>query len=119
MKEKDEYEALLKKAEKSKESKEQRDKQSRRKRSGRRKSGKDKGSAGKRRNTNDEDGGDVAAPPTTTAPQPPTSLPNMGAGYEDPMGKLPERPKTAAARNSSVGDDLGFDDEVGDDLLPD
>jgi len=124
MKEVTEYTALLKKAEKAKETKEQRDKSNKGKRSGRRKSGRDKGSAGRkgsgsRRDRNASDGGDGAEP--SAPPEPPAALPGMGdpaqASYADPLGQLPERPKTAAMRHTSVDDDWG-DDEVGDDLLP-
>lgn len=38
------------------------------------------------------------------------------ATYSDPLGPQMERPKTAAARKQDT-DDL-FDEDVGDDLLP-
>lgn len=38
------------------------------------------------------------------------------ASYSDPLGPQMERPKTAAARKQD-NDDL-FDEDVGDDLLP-
>ncbi|KAJ8314794.1 hypothetical protein KUTeg_006944 [Tegillarca granosa] len=39
------------------------------------------------------------------------------ANYQDPLGPQMERPKTAATRNARGDDDL-FDEDVGDDLLP-
>ena len=39
------------------------------------------------------------------------------ASYSDPLGELPERPKTAA-RQRQEEDDEFHDAELGDDLLP-
>ena len=37
--------------------------------------------------------------------------------YSDPLGPMPERPKTSAATRPGVEDDFA-DEEIGDDLLP-
>jgi len=67
-------------------------------------------------------GGDDGA---AAAPPPPGGMPGMDANvggmstedtfYADPMGKMPERPKTAAAVRGASEDDFG---DLGDDLLP-
>lgn len=96
---------------------------------GRRKSGRDKGSAGRkgsgsrRDRTNSSESADARDPAASNPPEPPSSLPGMDANssespaYSDPMGQMPERPKTAAARKGSVEDDDDWGDD-GTDLLP-
>jgi len=39
------------------------------------------------------------------------------ASYSDPLGPQMERPKTAATRQNKMDEDL-FDEDVGDELLP-
>ena len=51
---------------------------------------------------------------TCKTPPPPT---RTDASYVDPLGELPERPKTAA-RKQEVADDDFADVELGNDLLP-
>ncbi len=49
-----------------------------------------------------------------------TWLPSLccaDASYVDPLGELPERPKTAARRTDAADDDFA-DVELGNDLLP-
>lgn len=123
-----EYAQLLRKAEKAKEAKESRDANGKggRSRSGRKKSGRSK--SGRKRGGGAEGeasgGADGAGGGGGMAPPPPGELPGMGVqpepsfteqSYADPMGAMPERPKTAAARKDLDDDDWGDDH---DDLLP-
>ncbi|KAK3096733.1 hypothetical protein FSP39_002774 [Pinctada imbricata] len=115
LKEAQEYATKLKKAEKTKELREQRANSGTRRGSGRRR-GEDglepEGSAGRRggkgarRRPNLEGADDEFHSPKQ----------DIDATYSDPLGPQMERPKTAAARKMD-NDDL-FDDEMGDDLLP-
>eukprot|EP00041_Stephanoeca_diplocostata_P022517 m.538349 g.538349 ORF g.538349 m.538349 type:complete len:837 (-) comp22083_c0_seq4:1197-3707(-) len=134
LKETDTYTQLLRKAEKAKELREHRSEQKgrtrrRKPRSGRISSGSTDGSASldsatrSRRRGIQSAESDAPAPPhalqeQATAPSPPEMLPQLGgaATYSDPMGNIPERPRTAAVR--ATQEDEWDDHELGDDMLP-
>lgn len=40
------------------------------------------------------------------------------SGYSDPLGPMPERPKTAAGNKGGINENEFADEEIGDDLLP-
>lgn len=42
----------------------------------------------------------------------------IDASYEDPLGPLEQRPRTAARRRDEVVDDEFDNEELGDDMLP-
>lgn len=140
MKDSAEYTEMLKKAEKLKASKESQDERKERKTaSGRSRSGKDRGSRG---GSGSSSGGGGSGPPSAAQdgrrrrdrtsstddnlrhqadpPVPPSDLPGMqpqSAAYSDPMGALPERPKTGARRPQDDVDEWD-DHDLGDDMLP-
>ena len=53
----------------------------------------------------------------STSLPPSTYPPHTDASYTDPLGDLPDRPKTAA-RQRPADEDEFKDAELGDDLLP-
>ena len=38
--------------------------------------------------------------------------------YSDPLGPMPQRPKTAAGNKGGINEDEFADEDIGDDLLP-
>ena len=42
----------------------------------------------------------------------------VDSSYADPLGPMPERPKTSAGPRQAANEDEFADEEIGDDLLP-
>ena len=114
LKETQEYANKLKKAEKTKELRDQRREHSgkRNKYSG----GSDRSQSGSRKSSGRQRSGKTKKEPSDNGTLEIRKKP-VDSSYDDPMGELPPRPRTAA-KNRVMEDDDFNDVELGDDLLP-